>query len=76
MIHGDVAPGFEPVLAAFERNFTVGGEVGASVAVVLDGQLVVDLWGGWADRLSEKPWKRDSLQLVFCGTKGSSPCAC
>jgi CubicO group peptidase (beta-lactamase class C family) len=37
---------------------------------VLDGQLVVDLWGGWADRLSEKPWKRDSLQLVFSGTKG------
>ena len=36
----------------------------------MTGELVVDLWGGLADRASARPWRGDSLQLVFSGTKG------
>ena len=69
-ISGRVAPGFESVRAAFEANFRVRGELGAAFAAYRDGEPVVDLWGGTADRASERPWKEDSLQLIFSGTKG------
>ena len=46
MINGAVAPGFEGVRTAFERNFTEHGEHGAAVAVIVRGETVVDLWGG------------------------------
>jgi CubicO group peptidase (beta-lactamase class C family) len=69
-IHGSCAPGFEPVRDAFERNFREHGEVGASVAVDLDGKSVVDLWAGWADRDRTRPWTRDTLVNVYSTTKG------
>ena len=67
---GFVAPGFEPVADAFARNFAEHGELGAAFAAYRDGELVVDLWGGVADRAAGRPWERDTLQLVFSGTKG------
>lgn len=70
MIEGKVAPGFEAVAERFERNFRELAEVGAAFAVVHDGVTVVDLWGGLADRQENRPWRRDTLQLIFSGTKG------
>jgi CubicO group peptidase (beta-lactamase class C family) len=67
---GRVAVGFEPVADAFARNFGERGELGAAFAAVRDGELVVDLWGGVADRERGRAWERDTLQLVFSGTKG------
>jgi len=69
-IHGTCADGFEPVRDAFERNFSDHGEVGAGVAVALDGATVVDLWAGWADRERTRPWTRDTLVNVYSTTKG------
>jgi CubicO group peptidase (beta-lactamase class C family) len=69
-VDGSVSDGFEQVAQEFERNFTERGEVGAAFAAVRDGELVVDLWGGVADRPAERPWAEDTLQLIFSGTKG------
>ncbi|HEY4331739.1 MAG TPA: serine hydrolase domain-containing protein [Ilumatobacteraceae bacterium] len=62
---------FAGVRAAFEHNLAAGLDVGASVAVMLDGELVVDLWGGTAtfDDGAEKPWERDTLINVWSTTK-------
>ena len=49
-VSGHVAPGFEEVRAVFAENFEKRGELGASCAVVRDGESVVDLWGGHTDR--------------------------
>jgi CubicO group peptidase (beta-lactamase class C family) len=65
-----VASGYEPVAAAFERNFAEHGEIGAAFAAYVDGELVVDLWGGTADRRSGVPWNADTLVGVFSGSKG------
>ena len=46
MVRGTVAPGYEPVRAAFERCFDELGETGAQVAAFVDGRQVADLWGG------------------------------
>ncbi|OBJ72328.1 serine hydrolase domain-containing protein [Mycobacterium sp. 1274756.6] len=66
-IHGWCAPTFERVAAVFEENFTVRGELGAAVAAFVDGELVVNLWGGAA---GAHPWTPDTLSTVLSGTKG------
>lgn len=63
-------PGFDGVAAAYKRNFLDLGEVGASFAAVHDGRMVVDLWGGLADRSTGRPWSEDTLQVIFSGSKG------
>lgn len=65
-----VAPGFERVAEEFERNFRERGELGASFSAVVEGECVLDLWGGVADRQRGGPWARNTLQLIFSGTKG------
>lgn len=68
-IEGQCAPGFAKVKDAFYANFRDRGEVGASVAVVIDGNPVIDLWGGFRDRDREKPWESDTLVCVQSVTK-------
>lgn len=70
MTEGYVAPGYEPVREAFEANFAERGELGAAFAAFRGGEPVVDLWGGLADRASGRPWREDTLQLIYSGTKG------
>jgi CubicO group peptidase (beta-lactamase class C family) len=65
-----VAPGFEPVAEAFERNFHAHDELGAAFAAVVGGKVVVDLWGGVADRTLGIPWQQDTMTVIFSGTKG------
>jgi len=69
-VGGFVAPGWEPVRAAFEKNFELGEEVGASAAVYHRGQRVVDIWGGAFGLGSERPYDDSTLQLMFSTTKG------
>lgn len=67
---GSVAPQFEAVRDAFEKNFVEGEEVGASFCVYQNGEKVVDLWGGYADKAKTKPWQEHSLTNVWSTTKG------
>ena len=50
---------------ALIENFRTRGELGAAVAVTLDGQPVVDVWAGWMDEERTRPWHRDTLVDVF-----------
>jgi hypothetical protein len=68
--HGSVAAGYEAVAEAFAENVRERGEVGAAFAAVVDGAMVVDLWGGFADAARTRPWERDTVCGVFSGTKG------
>ena len=72
MPHSDAAPiggstdaAFGPVRDAFVENFLHRGELGASLCVVADGVVVVDLWGGWCDRERRSRWQADTLVNVF-----------
>ena len=62
-IHGSCDPRFEAVRAAFKQNFDEGLDVGASVAVTVDGELVVDLWGGYADDAARR--RRGSADTII-----------
>ena len=69
-IHGTVADGFEQVRSEFERNFSERKELGAAVAVYHKGEKVVDLWGGIADKATQRPWKANTMVTLFSTTKG------
>jgi CubicO group peptidase (beta-lactamase class C family) len=69
-VSGSVAPGYELVRLAFEANFTKPGELGAAVHVIVDGEPVVDLWGGAVDAAGTRPWTPDTLVNVWSTTKG------
>ena len=69
-IRGEIEPGFEPLVEAFAENFSMHGEVGAACAVYHRGRPVADIWGGLADAGSGRPWKRNTIVLVFSAAKG------
>jgi len=60
---------FEGVRSVFEKSFEKG-EVGAAVAITLDGEPVVDLFGGYADAARTRPWQRNTIVNVYSTTKG------
>jgi CubicO group peptidase (beta-lactamase class C family) len=70
MFGGDVEEGFGPVADAFRANFASGAEIGAACAVYQDGAKVVDLWGGYRDGRTSRPWEEDTMVTVFSTTKG------
>lgn len=71
-ISGSIKDRFGAVKDAFAANFNRGEDVGASVAVVMGDELVVDLWGGSLDRAGKEPWRQDTLINVYSTTKTMS----
>jgi len=75
-IEGSCDPRFKRVREIFAASFDNGLEVGATVAAMIDGKPVFELWGGYADKARTKPWTRDTLVNVWSTTKGiASTCA-
>lgn len=68
-IQGSCDPRFESMRTILSDNIEAGMDVGASVAVVHRGQMVVDLWGGWADAERTIPWTADTITNVWSSTK-------
>jgi CubicO group peptidase (beta-lactamase class C family) len=68
-IGGFAAPRFAPLKDAFARSLAEGRELGARVSVVEAGEVVADLWGGFADRDRTRPFAIDTLTPVFSTTK-------
>ncbi len=68
-IHGLCPERFAGVRAAFEDNFATGQELGARFSLVQRGELVVDLWAGFADRQRTKAFDETTLTPVFSTTK-------
>ena len=68
-IDGICAPEFEAVREVFEDNFKKGRDVGASVALIVDGETVIDLWGGHKDVERTEEWQSDTLVHVHSISK-------
>jgi CubicO group peptidase (beta-lactamase class C family) len=64
-IHGHCDQRLAVLRDAFALNFAEHSEVGAAIAVTLEGRPVVDLWAGSADRARTRAWRRDTLVDVF-----------
>src|ERR1700753_1656468 len=68
-VDGFTHDGFAPVRAAFESNFATGADIGASFCATVEGETVVDLWGGHADAAQTRPWEKDTIVNVYSTNK-------
>lgn len=72
VVSGFYDPKFQNIVDEFVNNFEERGEVGASVSLNIEGETLVDLWGGYRDPASRAPWERDTLSVVFSCTKAAT----
>src|SRR5262249_21611594 len=66
---GTCSERFAPLCELFAAKLESGEDLGASLAVNIDGEMVVDLWGGWADEARTTPWTENTITNVFSTTK-------
>jgi len=71
-VSGFCDPKFQHVAEEFVKNFEDRGEVGASVSLNVEGETLVDLWGGYIDPATKSPWEKDTLSIVFSCTKAAT----
>jgi CubicO group peptidase (beta-lactamase class C family) len=64
-----VKPQFLFVQEIFNAALARGEELGVRFSAVIDGEVVVDLWGGHADRDQTRPFDDTTLTPVFSVTK-------
>jgi len=69
LVEGYCDPRFQAVRDQFAQALASGFDTGASVAVEHQGEMVVNLWGGYKDREKTDPWSDDTLINVFSTTK-------
>ena len=68
-IQGRLPDDFSVLGDLLESSLAAGTDLGASVSVTVDGETVVDIWGGWADTARTTPWERDTITNVWSTTK-------
>jgi CubicO group peptidase (beta-lactamase class C family) len=64
-----VTEAFPDVRTLFEQNLADGTDLGAAFCVTVDDQVVIDLWGGFADEARTRPWRADTIVGVYSTTK-------
>lgn len=71
-IHGHTDPKFAAVRDVFAENLASRNEVGAALCVTIEGETVIDIWGGHRDRQRTQTWDRDTICTVFSNTKAAT----
>ena len=71
-IHGHCDDKFAKVKETFAHNFEAYDDIGASVAITVEGEYVVDLWAGHRDAAQTLPWEEDTIVNVYSTTKTMS----
>lgn len=66
---GTCSDRFDPLRELFAAKLESGEDLGASLVFDIDGEVVVDLWGGWVDEARTVPWAENTITNVFSITK-------
>jgi CubicO group peptidase (beta-lactamase class C family) len=69
-LQGHCAAAFASLGATLRRNFTEHDEIGARITLIVRGEMVVDLWGGWSDAARTRPWTDRTIVNIWSSTKG------
>jgi CubicO group peptidase (beta-lactamase class C family) len=69
VVHGHCEERFDKVRSALADNIASGEEVGATIAIDIGGETVVDMWGGFTDGARTNAWDRDTIVNVWSSTK-------
>lgn len=68
-IHGTYKDRFAAVPLAMAASLAAGTDIGLSFCATIEGETVVDLWGGYADEAKTRPWQADTIVNVYSTTK-------
>lgn len=68
-VEGTCPDKFSSLKRIFQEQLDSGNEVGASIAVNINGEEVLDIWGGYKDRETKEPWLKDTLVNVWSSSK-------
>ena len=68
-VHGTCDDRFKELRDVFTAQIESGDDLGASLALTIDGEPLVDVWGGWVDQAQTTPWSRDTIVNVWSTTK-------
>lgn len=68
-VQGSVHDRYAATRGLFEEMLANGADVGASFCVTVEGETVIDLWGGFADKAKSRLWERDTIINVYSTTK-------
>jgi len=71
-VSGNCNAKFAELKEEFQLNFEERGESGASVCLSVNGETLVDLWGGVANPETKQVWEKDTLSIVFSCTKSAT----
>lgn len=74
-LSGTCSARFDPLRELFAAKLKSGEDLGASLVFNIDGEVVVDLWGGWADEARTVPWTENTITNVFSTTKSMTSLA-
>ncbi|NQV87234.1 MAG: beta-lactamase family protein, partial [Woeseiaceae bacterium] len=69
IVNGYCDEKFASVREEFERNFEQRGDIGASFAATIEGEFVIDIWGGHRNAAKSIAWEEDTIVNVFSSTK-------
>ncbi len=69
LVHGHIGPRFDKIAGALADELGSGAEVGAAIAVDVDGESVLDIWGGHVDAAKTVEWGEDTIINVWSSTK-------
>ena len=68
-IHGRCAGQFEALRGLLAQYLDSGEELGASLVLDIDGEIAVDMWGGFCDEARTIPWSEHTITNVWSSTK-------
>lgn len=68
-VHGSNDPRFDKLAEILSDSIDSGADLGASVSVTIEGETVVDLWGGHTDPEKTKTWEENTITNVWSSTK-------
>ena len=70
MVSGHCDEKFDEARELFSQSIESGYELGAAIAIEIEGEKVLDLWGGVDSALEGTKWQKDTMVNVFSTTKG------
>ena len=68
-VEGSFDEKFSSTVHQFASHIAKGLDIGASLALTVNGEIVIDVWGGSLDEAGEKPWQQDTIINVYSSTK-------
>ena len=71
-IQGNFDEKFQSIVDCYENQFNLGLDIGSSLAVTYEGEIVIDIWAGTRDKAQTLPWEENTIVNVFSSTKNAT----